>query len=168
MTDADAVQRLLDLEEIKRLKYRYCRCIDTANIKELAELFTEDGSVRYVGGTYLFEAQGRDKIIEAIGYAFHQEAIAFHHVNHPEIDFVSPTEASGQWYLKDWFLDLRRKIITDGSSLYRDRYVKRDGRWLIQHAGYERIFEIVTPFSEAPNITAHWLAKHGRRLPEGA
>jgi len=154
-----------DLEAIKRLKYRYCRCIDTANISELKELFTEDASVRYVGGSYLWEAKGREKILEGIAYSFHAEAIAFHHVNHPEIDLVSPTEAVGVWYLKDWFLNLREKIITDGSSLYRDRYVKRDGHWLIQHASYERIFEIVTPVKEIPNITAHWLAKHGMKLP---
>lgn len=158
-------QSLEEIEAIRRLKYRYCRCIDTANLAELRELFTEDASVCYVGGSYRFEAQGRDTIIEAIGSAFHAEAIAMHHVNHPEIDLVSPTEATGVWYLKDWFLDLRHKIITDGSALYRDRYVKQDGRWLIRHASYERIFEIVTPVTEAPNITAHWLAKHGRKLP---
>ncbi|HKY93096.1 MAG TPA: nuclear transport factor 2 family protein [Nevskiaceae bacterium] len=156
---------LEDYELIRQLKYRYCRCIDTANLDELRELFTEDAGVCYVGGSYRFEAQGRDKIIEAIGHAFHAEAIAVHHVNHPEIQLTSPTEATGVWYLKDWFCDLRHKIYTDGAALYRDRYVKRDGRWLIQYASYERTYEIVTPFTEAPNITAHWLAKHGRKLP---
>lgn len=156
---------LEDIELIKRLKYRYCRCIDTANVEELSELFTPEASVCYVGGSYRFEAQGRDAILQAIGAAFHAEAIAMHHVNHPEIDFVSPTEATGVWYLKDWFLDLRHKIITDGAALYRDRYVKRDGRWLIDYASYERVFEIVTPFTEAPNITAHYLARYGKRLP---
>jgi len=159
---------LEDLELIRRVKYAYCRCIDTANTNEVRTLFTEDASVCYVGGTYRFEAQGRDKIVEALGYAFHAEAIAVHNVHHPEIDFVSPGEATGVWYLKDWFLDLRRKIITDGTSLYRDRYVKQDGRWLIQHASYERVYEIVTPIDEAPNITAHLLAQRGKRLPEGA
>ena len=156
---------LEDIEHIKRLKYRYCRCIDTANVKELAGLFTEDASICYVGGSYKFEAQGRDKIVEAIGYAFHAEAIAFHHVNHPEIDVISPTEATGTWYLKDWFLDLRHKIITDGSALYKDTYVKQNGQWLIKRATYSRIFEIVTPVSETPNITAHYLAQHGKKLP---
>lgn len=159
---------LEDIEQIRRLKYAYCRCIDTANIAELKTLFTEDASVRYQGGSYLFEVEGRDKILEALENAFHAEAIALHHVNHPEIDVISPTEATGVWYLKDWFCDLRHKIITDGSALYRDTYVKRDGRWLIQRATYERIFEIVTPFEQAPNITAHYLAKHGKRLPAGA
>jgi hypothetical protein len=159
---------LEDLELIRRLKYRYCRCIDTANVAELRELFTEDASVCYVGGSYRFEAQGRDKILEAIGYAFHAEALAFHHVNHPEIDVLSATEAVGTWYLRDWFLDLRRRVITEGTALYKDRYVKRGGSWLIQHAGYERIFEIVTPVTDTPNVTAHYLAKHGKRLPDGA
>jgi len=153
---------LEDFELIRQLKYRYCRCIDTADLDELATLFTEDAGVCYVGGSYRFEVQGRDKILEAIGFAFHAEAIAFHHVNHPE---TSPTEATGTWYLKDWFCDLRNKIVTDGSALYRDRYVKQGGEWKIRFASYERIFEIVTPFTEPPNITAHWLAKHGRKLP---
>lgn len=156
---------LEDIERIKQLKYRYCRCIDMANLEELKELFTEDASVRYEGGSYLFEAQGRDKIIEAIGYAFHAEAIAMHHVNHPEIEVTSPTEATGTWYLKDWFLDLRNRIITDGSALYRDTYLKQDGQWKIKRATYSRIFEIVTPVTETPNITAHYLAKHGKTLP---
>ncbi|HUS23856.1 MAG TPA: nuclear transport factor 2 family protein [Candidatus Binatia bacterium] len=153
---------LEDFELIRQLKYKYCRCIDTANLAELKTLFTEDASVRYQGGSYLFEAQGRDKILEAIGYAFHSQAIAFHHVNHPELESVSPTEAKGTWYLKDWFLDLKNKIITDGSAFYRDTYVKRDGRWLIQRATYERVYEIVTPVADIPNITAHYLAKHGK------
>jgi hypothetical protein len=160
-----SLQKLEDIEAIKRLKYAYCRCIDTANIAELKDLFTEDASVRYQGGSYLFEAQGRDKIIEAIGGAFHSEAIAFHHVNHPEIDVISPTEATGTWYLKDWFLDLRHKIITDGSALYKDNYVKQDGKWLIKRATYSRIFEIVTPVTDTPNITAHYLAQHGKKMP---
>jgi hypothetical protein len=156
---------LEDIELIRQLKYAYCRCIDTAGWDELEGLFTEDASVRYEGGSYVFEAEGRDKIMEALRYAFHSEAIALHHVNHPEITVTSATEASGTWYLKDWFLDLRNKIITDGSSLYRDTYVKQDGRWKIKRATYSRIFEIVTPVTETPNITAHLLAKTGAKLP---
>lgn len=156
---------LEDIELIRQLKYRYCRYIDMGQIAELKELFTEDASVCYVGGSYRFEAEGRDKILQALEYAFHSEAIAFHHVNHPEITVISATEATGIWYLKDWFLDLKNKIITDGSALYRDTYVKQNGTWLIKRATYSRIFEIVTPFTDQPNITAHYLAQHGKKLP---
>lgn len=158
-------QRLEDIEAIRQLKYRYCRAIDMADMALLKTLFTEDASVCYVGGSYRFEAQGRDTILEALSYAFHAEAVAMHHVNHPEIELVSDTEATGIWYLKDWFLNLKLMLITDGTALYRDRYLKRDGQWLIQHASYSRIFEIVTPVTEKPNLTAHYLAAHGRQLP---
>lgn len=156
---------LEDIEQIKRLKYRYCRGIDSADIDLLTSLFTEDASVLYVGGSYRFEAEGRSQILEALSQAFHSEAVALHNVHHPEIELTSETTASGIWYLKDWFCDLRHQIITDGSALYRDLYVKRDGQWLIQRATYERIFEIVTPFTEPPNLTAHLLGRQGRVLP---
>ncbi|MHA7835545.1 MAG: nuclear transport factor 2 family protein [Algiphilus sp.] len=155
------------IELIRQLKYRYFRAIDTADMETLKEVFTEDATVCYVGGTYRFEAEGRDKILEALSYAFHAEAIAFHHGNHPEIEVHSDFEASGRWYLRDWFLDLRRKKTTDGASFYKDKYVYKDGAWRIQHSGYERVWEIVEPVTHTPNITAHYLAKHGKTLPEG-
>ncbi|HEU0197805.1 MAG TPA: nuclear transport factor 2 family protein, partial [Nevskiaceae bacterium] len=154
---------LEDMELIRQLKYAYCRCIDTANIDELRTLFTEDASVCYIGGSYRFEAKGRENICEAIANGFHSEAISVHNVHHPEISFVSPTEANVTWYLRDWFLDLRKNITTDGASFYRDTYVKRGGRWLIQRASYSRIWEIVEPVTKRPNITAHYLAEHGRQ-----
>jgi hypothetical protein len=56
-------------------------------------------------------------------------------------------------------------VITDGSALYKDTYVKQNGKWLIKRATYERIFEIVTKVEGTPNITAHYLAKHGKKQP---
>ena len=37
------IQRLMDMEAIKQLKYAYFRCVDTANLEELATLFHEIG-----------------------------------------------------------------------------------------------------------------------------
>ena len=36
------IQRLMDMEAIKQLKYAYFRCVDTANLEELATLFHDD------------------------------------------------------------------------------------------------------------------------------
>jgi Asp-tRNA(Asn)/Glu-tRNA(Gln) amidotransferase A subunit family amidase len=158
---------LEDIELIKRLKYAYCRCLDTANFAEMRTLFTEDASISYVGGRYKYAFQGRDKIIQALENAFHSQAVACHQVHHPEIDVISPTEATGTWYLRDWFLDLRYKLVTEGSALYRDSYVKREGRWLIQRATYERIFETMTEVKDLPNLTSHYLGQHGKAPPPG-
>lgn len=156
---------LEDIELIKRVKYAYCRCLDTANMDEMRTLFTEDASISYVGGSYKFEADGREKIIEALASAFHNQAIGCHQVHHPEIDVLSATDAKGTWYLRDWYLDLRYKIVTEGSALYRDHYVKRDGRWLIQRATYERVFESMYELPQLPHIKSHYLGKHGRKPP---
>lgn len=156
---------LEDIERIKRLKYAYCRCLDTANFTEMKTLFTEDASICYVGGRYRYEFKGRDKIIAALENAFHSQAVACHQVHHPEIDVLSPTEAKGTWYLRDWFLDLKYRIVTEGSALYRDDYVKQDGRWLFQRATYERIFETMGEVAQLPNLTSHYLGQHGKRLP---
>lgn len=156
---------LEDIELIKRLKYAYCRCLDTANFAEMRTLFTEDASISYVGGRYKYEFKGRDKIIAALENAFHSQAVACHQVHHPEIDVLTSTEAKGTWYLRDWFLDLKYKIVTEGSALYRDDYVKRDGRWLFQRATYERIFETMSEVKDAPSLTSHYLGKHGKKLP---
>jgi len=46
------IQRLMDIEAIKQLKHAYFRCIDTANLEELATLFHDDVEAHFIGGNY--------------------------------------------------------------------------------------------------------------------
>ena len=169
MTDlaqlAKDIQQLKDLEAIKRVKYVYFRCIDTANIAELREILDPNVTATLVGGTYNIKLEGRDNYLEMIANGFHAQFVGHHNGHHPEIDFQSPTEATGLWYLADVAIDLRNKVTTTGTSFYRDKYVKKDGKWVIVHSGYERIYEIVEPIVKMPNLTSHYLAKHGRKEP---
>ena len=48
---------------------------------------------------------------------------------------------------------------TTGSALYRDKYVKAQGQWRIAESVYERLYEEVEPFTQAPKLTAHYLAR---------
>ena len=52
---------LVELELIKRVKYRYMRAIDQKRWDDLAEVFTEDAVAEYSGGKYRYE--GRDAIV---------------------------------------------------------------------------------------------------------
>lgn len=158
------IRILKDTEAVKRVKYRYFRCIDTANLTELAELIHEDVEVDLIGGTYRFQTQGRDNYVRMIGDAFHADFVAMHNGHHPEIDILSETEAKGLWYLSDIVLNLRDNACTMGSAFYRDRYVKVDGAWLIRETHYERVVEIVETVEKRPNLTAHYLARHGKKL----
>ena len=49
------LEKILDIEEIKKLKYRYFRGIDMADMELLSTLFTDDASLDYRGGTYRWQ-----------------------------------------------------------------------------------------------------------------
>ena len=150
---------LEDIERIRQLKYRYWRSIDTGDVAALEALFTEDVKVDYIGGSYRWQVQGRDKIIESIGNSFNANAVACHTGHHPEIEVLTETTAKGIWYLTDIFINLKDKIRTTGSALYRDRYIKQAGVWRICETTYERVYEEVEKFETMPNLTAHWLKR---------
>ena len=85
------IQRLMDIEAIKQLKYAYFRCVDTANLEELGTLFHEDVTVNFKGGTYEWKIQGREDYVNNIGMSFSKEAIGQHNAHHPEIQILSDT-----------------------------------------------------------------------------
>jgi len=156
------IQRLMDIEAIKQLKYAYLRCIDTANLEELATLFHEDVTVHFIGGTYEWQLQGKQAYLDKLGAAFNKHAIGHHNGHHPEIQILSDTEATGIWYLADNMWNLDRHSFTTGTALYWERYLKVDGRWLIKDTKYERLYEINRVLEENPPLASHYLGTHGR------
>jgi SnoaL-like domain len=158
-----SLQQLSDLEEIRQLKHRYFRCIDTANEGELATVFTEDVTIDLRGGSYRAKLQGRQNMVDFIGSAFNSDVIAQHHGHTPEIVFTGPDSADGRWYLEDRFIDPARATDTIGTALYNDRYVRTTEGWKIAHSEYDRIFELVRPIPADEKITFHLLAKTGRK-----
>lgn len=165
---AQKIQRLSDIEEIQRLKNAYFRCVDTANIAELRELLTEDYSCRCIGGDYEYVASGREEFLRMTEDSFNSKMVTQHHAHGPEIDVLSSDEAKGLWYFADQIYNFFTKQLLVGTGLYRDRYVKVDGRWRIQSASYERIYQVNELLPRAPNFVAHYLGEHGKRLPDSA
>ncbi len=151
--------RLEDIELIRRLKYRYWRCLDMGDIAGMRDVFTEDVKVDYIGGSYRWQMQGREKILESVAGSFNSNAVACHTGHHPEIDVLTDSTATGIWYLTDIFINLAEKVRTTGSALYRDKYVKSQGQWRIAESVYERLYEEVDAFTVPPKLTAHWLAR---------
>ena len=155
------IQRLMDMEAIRQLKYAYFRCVDTANLEELGTLFHEDVTVHFVGGNYEWNIQGRQQYVDNIAMAFSREAIGQHNAHHPEIQMLSATEATGIWYLADHMWILNHNAKTQGTALYWDRYLKVDGKWLIKDTNYERIYEFNQVLEERPQPSSHYLGAHG-------
>ena len=144
-------QDLVEIELIKQVKYKYMRCVDRKLWSELRECFTEDATCAYSAGKYSHE--GREAICTWLEESMSSETFhSSHRVHHPEITLTSATEAVGLWALEDTVIDTRFDIHIRGAAFYEDRYVKQDGRWLIQHTGYERTFEEMKSRKDTPSV----------------
>ena len=154
---------LVEIELIKRLKYRYLRSIDQKLWDSLESCFVPEATARYGGGLYEFSS--RDDIM-----AFCRESmgattfLSSHRCHHPEIDLVGADEATGTWALEDTVILTDFGLTIQGAAFYEDRYVKRDGEWKILHTGYKRSFEELIPRASIAGIklTAEWWATDGR------
>jgi hypothetical protein len=162
------VQRLADVQELQALRPAYFRCLDTANLAEMRELLTEDYSCRCVGGDYVYVASGREEFLEVTAQGFHSEIVTQHNGHGAEIELLSETRAKGKIYFNDLVYHFRTREFLMGTAVYQDRYRKQNGRWRIEYGEYERVYELTEILPRAPHFTAHWLGKHGRKLPTAA
>ena len=163
---AYTLQQLSDLEDIRLVKHRYFRGIDTADITLLSGLFTDDLYVDYRGGTYRARLDGRDNMLEFLANSFHSGAIAMHHGHMPEITLTGADSAEGLWYLEDIFISVEAKIHTIGSAIYKDVYRREDGSWKIARTEYDRVIELIFPLDPAAEVTSHYLSRVGRKPAE--
>lgn len=146
MTDSP-VERLLEIEAIRQLKYRYFRFLDLKRWDDLRELFVEEATSSYASGRYAFE--GRDAILDFLRQALDRPTmITAHHGHHPEIELMGDDRARGTWAFEDVVIDTQHGITIRGAAFYEDEYVKRDGAWRFRHTGYVRTFEEMEPRAE--------------------
>jgi hypothetical protein len=129
-----------DIEQIRALKYAYFRLLDTKRFRELGELFIEDGTTAYDSGN--LSQRGRAEVVAFLNKSLgHAGIVSMHHGHHPEITLTSDTTADGVWYLEDRVIVPAADLVIAGTALYHDQYVKREGRWMIAHTGYDRVYE---------------------------
>lgn len=163
---AYTLQQLSDFEDIRTLKHRYFRGIDTADTVLLSNLFTDDIYVDYRGGNYRVNLTGRENLLEFLANSFNSNAVAMHHGHMPDIQMTGVDTASGIWYLEDIFIHWDAKTHTIGSAIYKDEYRRVGGVWKIARTEYDRVFEVVRPLAENAELTAHMLGRTGRKPDE--
>jgi hypothetical protein len=159
----DDLARLVAIEDICRLKYRYLRCLDQKLWDDIAGCFTADAVAEYSAGSYRFE--GRDTIVDFLRTSMGSEQfLSSHRCHHPEIDFTSDTTATGTWALEDTVVHGEHGVTIQGAAFYTDRYVVDDGAWKIAHTGYRRTFEEIFPRASINGLklTASWWGTGGR------
>ncbi len=140
-----ALDRLVAIEDIKQLKARFMRCVDTKDLPCLRdEVFTPGAEIHFKGTDYDISAAGWTAIEKFYQGAFTPTKFGMHHAHTPEITVEGDT-ARGTWYLHDVFVNLDENWTLQGSALYDDSYAKIDGKWRIMYSTYRRLWEETTP-----------------------
>lgn len=125
-----------DIEEIKQLKARYFRTLDTKDWEGYRQIFADDVVIDTTesGGERI---TGADAFLEYLGTAL-AGATTVHQGHMPEITLTSDTTATGIWALHDiviWPGGMR----LDGFGHYHETYVKGDDGWRIASSKLTRV-----------------------------
>jgi hypothetical protein len=146
------LEKLLAIEEIKQLKARYFRSIDTKSFEELRTVFTPDGVFDFgaalrdpINGNPegVPEAPpivGLENIIGAIGAALATGQSA-HHGHTPEIEILSETTAKALWPMED--VVINDSVNFRGYGHYDETYEKLDEGWRIKTSLLTRLRVII-------------------------
>lgn len=143
---------LLVKDEVRELMARYVRYADQKNWKQLAGLFTPDGSFTplNVAGEALAVMKGRTGIMETIDKSV-GSAVAIHHLFSYEIEATGDNTASGIFSMEDRLIRSEEEAVnkrTDkipafsqmhGYGHYHGDYVKIEEVWYIAKLVQTRI-----------------------------
>jgi hypothetical protein len=138
MTDAE---RLLAIEDIKRLMARRIRAMDTKDWALYDTCHADDATLDSFGtlpeqhrpaGSI---AHGKDQILAMIQKVVDGKVklTTVHHAHTPEITLTSPTTAKGIWAMEDllWWRNGEVEEHLHGWGHYHETYGKIGGTWLI-------------------------------------
>ena len=144
---------LVEIEKIRRLKYRYLRCVDLKLWDEIGDVFTPDATADYgtpSAGRPL-NLGSRDEIVGFLRDSLGNGIITLHAAGQPEID-INGDQATGTWRFTDTVIATEYKVVISGAAFYEDRYRRcDDGQWRISHIGYQRIFESSMSLEDLPS-----------------
>ncbi|MBE1532994.1 nuclear transport factor 2 family protein [Actinomadura algeriensis] len=145
---------LVALEEIRRLKHRYLRCVDLKLWDEFAEVFTDDAVAEYdtpvIGRTLRLD--GRDAIVAYMRKNLGPGSITTHTAGQSEID-VDGDRATGVWSLDDSVIIPEARLLIRGAAHYTDSYVRgSDGRWRVERTGHRRTYEYTVSLDDVPSL----------------
>ncbi len=138
----DDVKKLLALEEIRALKARYFRCIDTKDWDGLKRLFVADAVVDISDDKPGCIIKGREAFIESVSQSL-RDCVSVHHGHCPEITLTSDTTAEGIWAMEDvlqWGEGAASPVRSlQGYGHYFETYECIDGHWLFRTVRLKRL-----------------------------
>jgi uncharacterized protein (TIGR02246 family) len=128
-------ESLAAIEQIRQLKARYFRLMDTKQFEAMRALFARDA--RLVDEESNTTWTGRDAIVDGLARVLAAPVRTVHQGHMPEIELLSATEARGVWAMNDW-VDAPAFTL-EGWGHYHERYVVEDGAWRIADERISRL-----------------------------
>ena len=128
-----------DLEDIRQLKARYFRLMDTKDWDGLARVFTPDVVIDMTGegaGTTHSVEEYMPFLRQAIG-----DVVTVHHGHMPEIELTSATTARGVWAMEDklWWPEGSPVSHMHGYGHYHETYERTAEGWRISSMTLTRL-----------------------------
>jgi len=128
------------MDTLQQLKARYFRYVDAFNLDGWLSVFTDDVVCRYEKGVgtpeKTWRVDGKKGITEY--WTMNKNRVqSVHHGHMAEIEIISDTEAKAIWAMEDIveFTD----ALMHGYGHYHEKYVKRNGEWLIAELHLTRL-----------------------------
>ena len=131
------IQRLEDIEAIRRLKARYLNACDQQDPPAVRATFAPDNDCAVVVG-HLGTFETADSFCEMFhAQACHPYVLDKHQAGNAEIDVIDDTHAKALWCLDYRKIDTKDETLTFVSLLYHDEYEKIGGEWKIRRTRSE-------------------------------
>jgi hypothetical protein len=137
--ERSALQSLRAIEEIKQLKARYFRLLDTKQWDEWGQVFATN-SVMEVPEAQMV-VTGRKEIVKSVSDSL-TGARTVHQGHMAEVRLTGEGRASGVWAMFDyveWPEQEGRRVGIQGYGHYLEEYLLEDGEWRISHLRLERL-----------------------------
>ena len=140
MDERELLQRLIDIEDIKRLKARYFRALDHKDWDEFGRVFSLEAHLEVPEGNV--SEDGRDAVVASVSGVL-EGVRTVHHGHMPEIEVTGVDTARGIWAMFDYVefpaADGGRRVGLQGYGHYTEEYVREDGEWRIKHLHLSRL-----------------------------
>jgi hypothetical protein len=145
MAEMSDLERLLAIEDIKFLKARRDRAVDTKDWATYEALHAPDHISHHDekdGGRMV----GASNMVRQVS-AIMADVISVHHSHTPQITFQSPTQATGIWGMEDniFWKQGDEDHWLRGFGFYHETYEKRDGQWLFTSRQLKRTHVRMSP-----------------------
>ncbi|QWT22055.1 nuclear transport factor 2 family protein [Bacillus sp. NP157] len=130
------MQRLVNVEELKKLKAAYCRLIDCKQWDELTLLFTPNA--RFEGFKIVEDPTSASDFVDQLSARL-SGSLTVHHCHTPEIVIRPDGTAKGIWAMTHWVEFTKPTDLFQhpeatgfrGYGFYEEQYQRLDGTWRI-------------------------------------